>query len=213
MLKYEPYFWTGYVMKDKLWQVTGKALALCLLTIQFSGAVYAQYDFSYSDDSNTVVVRYSRTPGEIEAPDSSTTATIYGNGRVIVHYPPYGTRKGDYQTNLSAAELDALISNLLDKDVMAYDAQDVANQKQEIMQDENIGFYIGDADISIIEIKLASYNPQGLPNRYDVREKISVSALQAQAQRFPSIHSLVNLAAAERQFLDLISSDNLSPLR
>ena len=200
-------------MKDKFWRTAVKIVIIGLLVTHLPGAVWAESGIAYSADGSAVVVRYTRTPGELGAPDSSTTLTVYGNGRLLVHYSPYGVRKGDYEMTLSATELDELITTLVDSGIMEYDDETVAIAKQAIMEVDEIGFYVGDADISNIEIELSSYSPEGKATRYDVRGAITASALQMEAHHFPLIESLAKLAAAERELIKLINSDDLSPLR
>ena len=200
-------------MNQKFWRTASKIVIFSLLATHLTGTVWAQSGFSSSSDSNAVIVRYTRTPGELEAPDSSTTVTVYGSGRMLVHYSPYGARKGDYEMTLSRAELNELIASLVDNGVMEYDHEAVDIEKQAIMEIDEMGFHVSDADISSIEIELASYSPKGANTRYDVRKDILVSALQMEARQFPSIESLGKLAAAERQLIRLINDDDLSPLR
>ena len=158
---------------------------------------------------------YSRTPGELAGADTTTTVTVYGDGRVVVRYPPYGARQGDYTMTLIKAELDELVASVVNNGVVEFDAQAAQAEKQAILDAQGMGFHVSDADIITIEIELASYNATGDPGQetFNVRREIDTAALQADAGQFPSVQSLVNLAAAERQLMNLIDSENLSPLR
>jgi hypothetical protein len=200
-------------MNHRFWRTASKIVVFGLLATHLTGTVWAQSGFSSSSDSNAVIVRYTRTPGELEAPDSSTTTTIYASGRTLVHFSPYGARKGDYELTLSRAELKELIASLVDNGLLEYDHDAVDIEKQAIMEVSGMGFYTSDADISSIEIELASYSPEGAATRYNVRKDILVSALQMEARHFPSIEPLGKLAAAERQLIKLIDRDDLRPLR
>ena len=198
-------------MKSKLGRTVAIIAVLGLSVASLAGIVWAQSsDFSYSEASGAVVVRYTRTPGELAGPDTSTTVTVYGNGRVIVHYPPFGARRGDYEMTLSKAELDELVATLVYNDMVEYDAKAVATERQAITVANNTRFYVADADISTFEIGLTSYSLSGAPTRINVQRQVTVSALQAEAQQFPGIQSLVDLAAAERHLLKLVSNANLS---
>lgn len=200
-------------MNHKFWLTVSKVIFFVLMAAHTMGTVWAQSGFTHSSENSAVIVRYTRTPGELEAPDSSTTVTIFGSGRVLVHYSPYGARKGDYEMTLSRTKLNDLIGSLVDNGVMEFDHEAVEIEKQAIMEVNEVGFYISDADISSIEIELASYRPEGAANRYNVRKDILVSALQMDARQFPSIEPLGKLAVAERQLIKLMNSDELSPLR
>ncbi len=145
--------------------------------------------------------------------DRSTTVTVYGDGRVVVHYPPYGQRQGDYTMTLIKAELDELIASMLNKGVIEFDGQAAEAEKQAVLDAQGLGFHVSDADVTTIEVQLASYNPTGEPGQesFDVRRELTFSALQSDANQFPSIQSLVNLAAAERELINLTVDQDLAP--
>jgi len=200
-------------MKNDVWLFAGKMLIVGLLFSHFSAAVWAESKFSYAKDNEAVVVRYSRTPGELEALDSSTIVTVYGGGRVVIHYPEFGARKGDYETSLSTSELDELVATLVDNDVMEFDPQTVGKRAASTRQTQNLKFYTADADVSRIEINLAQYTPPGGATRDGAEKAVSISGLQSMYRQFPSDAALRGLATAERQLIKLIGSDKLTPLR
>ena len=199
-------------MKNDAWRVTGKILIFGLLCSHFSGVVWAESKFGYAKDNETIVVHYSRTPGELEALDSSTTVTVYGSGRVVVHYPEFGKRKGDYRTSMSDNELDELVTTLIDNNVMEFNPQTIVDSAANARQTQNLVFFIADADVSQFEINLSQYTPPGGATRQSVSREISISGLQLKYRQFPSDATLKGLATAERQLIRLIDSDNLTPL-
>jgi hypothetical protein len=199
-------------MKNDAWRVTSKILIFGLLFSHFSGVVWAESKFSYAKDNEAVVVHYSRTPAELEALDSSTIVTVYGSGRVVVHYPEFGTRKGDYKTSMSDSELNELVATLIDNNVMEFDPQTIADRAASIQQTQNLVFFIADADVSEFEVNLTQYTPPGGATRQSVTREISISGLQSKYRQFPSDVALKGLAIAERQLIKLIDSDNLTPL-
>ncbi len=82
------------------------------------------------------------------------------------------------------------------------------------MAQQSRRYYVADADITEIEINLASYSSTGLRGQetFNVNNRITCSALQFEAQELSSIQSIVNLAAAERVFLDLAADEDLNPV-
>ena len=139
--------------------------------------------------------------------------TVYGDGRVVVHYPQYGARQGDYSMTLIKAELDELIASMVNKGVIEFDGQAAEAEKQALLAAQGLGFHVSDAVITTIEIELNSYNRTGEAGQeaFDVRRELTCSALQSEANQFPSIQSLVNLAAAERELINLTADQDLAP--
>ncbi len=114
---------------------------------------------------------------------------------------------------LIKAELDELIASMLNKGVIEFDGQAAEAEKQAVLDAQGLGFHVSDADVTTIEVQLASYNPTGEPGQesFDVRRELTFSALQSDANQFPSIQSLVNLAAAERELINLTVDQDLAP--
>lgn len=177
------------------------------------GLAIAQATYTYLEDPSNVVVRYSRTPTEMEVEDRATTVTVYGNGRAVVYFPPHGYRQGLYQTTLSIIELDNMVATMVDAGMVEYDAAAIASARQSVLASQNMGFYIGDADISTMELNLSSYTPAGGVAQMNVSAVVTRSGLQLEARQFPGISSLARLAAAEALLLDIVNNRRLLPMR
>ena len=189
-----------------------KCVILALVLLCLTGTTWAQSDFFFVENSDEVVLRYTRTPGELAGTDTTTSLTVFGSGRVNIHFPLHGKRQGDYEMTLTKAELNELVATMVNFGVMEYDALAVAAEQRAIMQATNMGYYTGDADISTIEIRLARYSPEVGLEQFDIQKQVSPLALQSQARHFDSIQSLVDLATAERQLIKLIYDNDLSPI-
>ena len=191
---------------------------LIILTLNsVSTSSWAQSSYSIDKGSDSVVVQWSRTPGELEAFDSSTRVTVYGDGRVLVNYPQYSPRKGNYETRLSSDELDALMNKLVSNKAMEFDAGALA---EPVVSSPSIttssGLTIGnirhetaDADVTRITINLAEYQPSGGVLQRSVGKEVVVSDLQRLEELHSDNMALKGLASAERTFIELIGSDKL----
>lgn len=211
------------------------ALVLAALFSSAPVAVWAQSAFSILEDEGAVVARWSRTPGELAAVDASTQVTVYGDGRVVVRFPEPSPRSGRYQTRISPAELEALMSALVASNAMQFDPRalseptptpssaNVAGARRNastsggvvIANDASIarvGRYTADADVTRLQINLAEYQPDGGAVQRDVKQEVAVSGLQRLAGVHPENAALKELAAAERAFVELLDSDALEPL-
>lgn len=194
-------------MRNHIQQRAKIILCAALFIALPNGAVWAQSLYSYAKEDAAVVLRYSRTPAELEGTDTSTIVTVYGSGRVVVNYPQFSVRKGDYETLLTSTELDALMDNLVNNNVMEFDLQDVVEK-----QAQGSLYFVADADLSRMTLNLAEYTAPGTATRRAVEKEISVVGLQFLHQQFPSDSGLTGLASTERQLIELIGSDQLTPL-
>jgi len=191
---------------------------LIILTLNsVSTSSWAQSSYSIDKGSDSVVVQWSRTPGELEAFDSSTRVTVYGDGRVLVNYPQYSPRKGNYETRLSSDELDALMNKLVSNKAMEFDAGALA---EPVVSSPSIttssGLAIGnirhetaDADVTRITVNLAEYQLSDGALQRNVGKEVVVSGLQRLEELHSDNMALKGLASAERTFIELIGSDKL----
>lgn len=195
------------------------ALLALVLGIGFTGLAQAQPTFTYDKGDKSVVVRYTRTPGELQASDPTTEVTVYGSGRVVVKLPSSSPRKGRHETRLSEVEMNALVADLVGSEVMEFDLQALAATPGSATQSVNPGaivaltplaYYVADADVSTMTINLAEYTPPGKPTRKAVVKDFTVSDLQSLQRQHPGDAALAGLARAERQLIGLSDSDSLT---
>jgi hypothetical protein len=65
------------------------------------GNAIAQLVIDYPRDRGTVVVSFMEVLGEIKDQDPGPSVRVHGDGYVIVHYPRYMKRTGDYALQLA----------------------------------------------------------------------------------------------------------------
>jgi hypothetical protein len=198
-------------MITRIWRTIPCALMSFTAFVCFSTNLHAQPTFSYSKNQNSVVLTYSRTPGELEAVDPTTYVTIFGNGRVEVDFPAFSPRKGKHQMRLPDGELDQLLAGLVQNNVMEFSEQSLVEQNASSAQPLGIKTYIADADVSRVTITLTEYAADGASERAAAQKRISVSGLQALQRQFPSDNALSALADVERKLIAIIDSDDLRP--
>lgn len=191
-----------------------------LITLALTGvsvSSWAQSSYSIARSSDSVVVQWSRTPGELEALNSSTRVTVYGDGRVLVNFPEFSPRKGVYETRLSSDELDALMNDLVGNKAMEFEAgslvEPVASSPSITTSSGlvigNIRHETADADVTRITVNLAEYQPSGGALQRNVGKEVVVSGLQRLEELHSDNTALKGLASAERTFIELIASDKL----
>ena len=121
--------------------------------------------FEYSKDASTVVVSYTHILGAIGDADKGPSLKIYGDGHMLVYYPPYMKKAGEYTLQLTQGEMERLLRSLIASKVLEFDAQAVRRSKLETdsaTQSSQPTFYSeSDAPTTIIEIRLTRYTPGG----------------------------------------------------
>jgi hypothetical protein len=178
---------------------------------------WAQTQFSYSRDPSSVVVRYVRTPGELEASGSSTVVTVYGNGRVIVEFPSFSPRPGPHETSLSTEELDSMLADLVTAGVMELDTAALQEEPAATASQSGqysigtIRTYTADADVVQFVINLDSYTRPGGATAENVEKRIVLRGLQNLGEQHASNAAVARLAAAERRLIALIESASPVP--
>lgn len=160
---------------------------------------------------DVAVVVYRELIGEIAGPDRGPTLTIYGDGRVVAHYPVYMKRAGDWERRLARTELDALLASLAAKGVLDFDAASVraatrASAAAALARARGAGqpvalFEASDQSTTSIEMRVARYVPAtpGARAREDVSARAAWTGLRTDATRHPDVPALRDLAAAEAE--------------
>lgn len=159
----------------------------------------------------TVVVTFREVLGEIGGVDRGPTLTVYGDGRMIAHYPRYMKRAGEYERRLTRTELDALVGSLAAKGVLDFDAAAVrgaarasliASRERARAANTPIElFEVSDASTTVIEVNVDRYRPS-TPGAREVRrlaKRVAWTALRTDAQRHPDVPALRDLATAEQE--------------
>jgi hypothetical protein len=172
--------------------------------------------FDYARDEDTIVIQLRRDIAMIDEPDPIPLLRVYGNGWVQVHFPKYMKRAGDYGLQLTEAEMTALLSSLAAKGLIHFDQQETHQLRLRAMQQQGTPTRVhrSDEDVTFIEIRLDSYQPAdaSMPIQHNVRQTIAWSALRSDAQRYPSVEAIQNLAAAVEELEALTEREDLVKL-
>ncbi len=205
-----------------LWRVrTSLIFFVFALSYVFGiGSASGQADFGYARDRRVPVVSFTEILGEIGDPDRGPSLKIYGDGYVVVHYPRYMKRAGDYALQLGPLEMENLVRSLVDKNILEFDAAAVRQRKREAETFAQGGiqtplFTILDASTTLIEVRLDRYRPAGYNTQEvrDVHKRITWYSLRSDAERHPQIEAIQNLAAAERELLALMQRQDLEKIQ
>lgn len=116
----------------------------------------ANVSFEYPQNNSHVVMTY-RIHNEIVSVETPPLITIYGNGKVRIHYPNYMKKAGDYEFWLSDTELDDLLSSMNNDGLMDYSSPLLEQQYAEaleVQQDSYDLFEISDQTTTIIRFNI-----------------------------------------------------------
>ena len=204
-------------------------IIVCVIFL-FSGplatGVQAQQDgsFSYSSDADAVILQYSLEIGMLKNTDPTPILTVYGDGRVNVHFPAYMKKAGDYRLQLTERELSSLLTSMIEKGVMEFDEKAVktmkknaARQRREAAKsrgETSEDVYYSDGETTVIEMYLDGYRPAGKsgPMREKVRKKVSWHGLRWDAKQNPGIASLKGIADVEHELRGLVEHKDLQKI-
>lgn len=174
---------------------------------------------AYSRDRGTVVLSLLEEPGELRASDPGPSVQIFGDGRARVHYPSYMIQSGDYDVQLTAAELDDLVTRTVEGRLPEFDADQVKRRKTAVLASRNregaTVFETSDASVSTIQIELENYQPANAaggaqPKALAGKTKRSLrwSAVQFDAEHLPEIEELQGLQEVRSRLLAVMERND-----
>jgi len=185
-------------------QIPLLVLAAGALVVAATGA--AAESVRFARDAGTVVASYREILGEVGETDAGPSVQVYGDGRALLHFPRYMSRAGDYSVQLSPSELDGLVSSLVDKGLVDFDATAVRSaQRQAAAAKLSVAptvLVIADATTSVLEIRVE----RGA-------KRIVWNALREDARQYPNVSALQNLAAAAQQLRGLLDRADARAMR
>jgi hypothetical protein len=157
---------------------------------------------------------YREQLGAIGGADSGRSVVVYGDGRVVVHYPAVMKRAGDYSLQLTRGELRELLDRVLEENFVDLDEATARRPLEPEASEAGEFFAVHDEATSTIELNLDAYRAAGNRGveRRGVKRKVRYYALRAHARRHPQNASLQNLAAVQSELMALMERDDLEPL-
>lgn len=106
------------------------------------------------------IIEYQQNIDMLSAIEDKPSLRVFGDGRVLVHYPVYMKKAGDYEMQLNADELVDLIRDLSSNGIMDFDEKKV---KEKVLEHKKRlsakgQFYeVSDALETVVNVKLDEY--------------------------------------------------------
>ena len=169
---------------------------------------YAKAQVEYSRDPGTVLISFREIFPEFADQDPTPLIRIYGDGRVVVFHPAYMKQAGQYEMMMSRNELEDLLLQLTPV-LMNFDAGEVKRQKKAANQllwnaatelEDLTLFYDSDAEISVFQLNIDAYRPNGLQGQTIYMQALEQSwrGLRYDAKDYLGLKSIQGLMQAEK---------------
>ncbi|MCH8148015.1 MAG: hypothetical protein IH987_08490 [Planctomycetes bacterium] len=147
--------------------------------------------------------------GMIANPDPTPFVRVYPGGRVMVHYPAYTKRAGDYSLQLNDEELQALLASFSNEGVLTLQEKDLhvmaVEMRANVMEPQ-----IDDHGMeAVVRIRGESFIAQGRAMMLNVDQTIRASADLLRAAPDSAFESLKSLAAGVSRLEELARSESL----
>lgn len=117
--------------------------------------------FRFDDTASAApIIEYQQNIDMLSVVDDKPSLRVYGNGHVLVHNPIYMKNAGDFEMQLSDAELVSLVRDLSSNGILAFDEKKVKEKVRvydKKMKDKGLFYGVSDGLETIVDIKLDEY--------------------------------------------------------
>lgn len=124
--------------------------------------------------------------------DDGLKIQVYNDGYVLLHYPVYMKKAGDYSVQLSEDDLRRLIDALEAPSVTNFDNRIIEQQIKAEDEANSVVTYVSDTSYSSFEVSRSDES-----GGHKTKQKISCPNLQYDAKHHPNIRAINKLAAVE----------------
>jgi len=167
--------------------------------------------FQFSNDPDTLLITYSEIPEMLGNPDATPLIRVFGDGKVLVHYPRYMKRAGDYQLYLDRGELRRLlvaVAKIIDFDVgKATSARrDARNERYAASGEASES---SDEVLTRIELSLAGYQARSRDQSRAIDRRVDWRSSGASVSEIGDLPELRGLDAAHNALRKLLDRPDL----
>lgn len=100
--------------------------------------------------------------GLIKNPDPTPFVRVYPGGRVLIHYPAYMKKAGDYELQLDDAELQELLSSFADREMLTTESDELEVMAARVRAEEQLLTPPDDHGVTtVVEIHADSFTETG----------------------------------------------------
>ena len=173
--------------------------------------------FEFSRTSSEPIIEYNLIQHLLAEPDPEPLLRVYGDGKVLMHFPSYMRRAGDYELHLSRSELMALLRSLAADGILDFDPAAVRQNKRQLeAQQLTAGvelFTQSDVTETVIQVRLDGYQRGPDSARIvDLNRRFNWPNLEHDARRFPQSEALRGAAAGAGRLHGFLRRSDLQPV-
>ena len=165
-------------------------------------------------DPDAVVISYTEIPDLLANPDRTPRIRVYGDGEVLVHYPVYMKRAGDYRMYLNPGEVRRLLLTV--SGVIGFDAKLAAQARREerLARFNATGIVTERSDevLERIELKLDGFQGSAAASMRPVNERAEWRDIGPDAREFPGLPGMRGVSGARNALLELLEHPDLERL-
>lgn len=176
-----------------------------------SGAQTAGFVIAADDSVDELIIHYQRDVLMLAGIDDGVSMRIYASGRVLVHYPVYMKRAGDYQMQLDDEELITLIQSLSMHGVLDFDEKKVKEKirkKEKSRRMRGEVFVISDAVDTRVDITLDEYQENSASKKIiKFQKRFNWRNIEQDAQQHKDLIEITGVYKSI-QYLKLMMKDN-----
>lgn len=206
-------------------------MSTCLLLVSLlvgTTDVYAQKNIKSTEQSagfslatgnatSEPVIHYQQKVQMLSAADDRLSLSVFGNGHVLVHFPVYMKKAGDYELWLSQPELVQLIQGLSSNGIFDFDHARVKGEKNSFdlkMKAKGQLHHVSDDLEIIVDIRLQNYQKTASsPVQPNLVKRFSWKNLQQDARYYKNNQSIQSAAKAIRTLDDLVFHQGMKKIK
>jgi len=153
-----------------------------------SGVQSAGFRFSSDKKASNPVIYYQQNIQMLSGIDDRLSVSIFGDGRVFVHYPVYMKKAGDYEMKLNEDELASMLRSLSSDGIMDFDETKVKKNRkkyQQSMRSKGQLYAVSDAVVTTIDVRLDEYQKNKSARKVkNFRKQVKLKNIEHDAKRF-----------------------------
>jgi predicted RND superfamily exporter protein len=148
----------------------------------------AGFRFATDNALSGPVIHYQQNVHMLAVTDDMPSVNIFGDGRVLVHYPVYMKKAGDYEMQLSDEELVDLVQSMSSHGIIDFDEnkvkQAIGDEKKSARVKGEL-YTISDTVETSIVIQLDEYQKnQSSPKIKNLKKHFSWENIEQDASRY-----------------------------
>ena len=165
----------------------------------------------YTCDPTTPVLELSYSGGMIADPDPTPFVRVFCEGRVVIHFPAYTKRAGEYELILSPTDLERLLATFAADQLLTIEPDRIEALATEVQATGPVEMPSDHGVTANVEVRFETVTPAD-PARaemVDVERRFSIPAAAVEASARAPVEPLQDFAAGIRQLEALAERPDL----